>query len=116
MVRKNINEVNPRVTPKIRGIVFVIPKLNPEYDATTLFGPGVKAATNQKRAIDNISGCIIIMQSVDHFQLFEKGTKVTFPSASIAPKTKTCETTPAIFFSGKLQTAITCLPFKFSSL
>ena len=72
MVRKNINEVNPRVTPKIRGIVFVIPKLNPEYDATTLFGPGVKAATNQKRAIDNISGCIIIMQSVDHFQLFEK--------------------------------------------
>ena len=55
MVRKNINEVNPRVTPKIRGIVFVIPKLNPEYDATTLFGPCVKAATNQKRAIDNIS-------------------------------------------------------------
>ena len=43
------------------------------------------------------------------FSAFWEGwTKVTFPSASIAPKTKTCETTPAIFFSGKLQTAITC--------
>ena len=35
------NDVNPRVTPKICGIVFLIPKLKPEYDATTLFGPGV---------------------------------------------------------------------------
>ena len=36
------NVVYPRPTPKISGIVFLIPKLNPEYDATALFGPGVK--------------------------------------------------------------------------
>ena len=41
MVKKITSDVNPRVTPKIWGIVFVIPKLNPEYEATTLFGPGV---------------------------------------------------------------------------
>ena len=37
----------PRPTPKIRGIVFFIPKLNPEYDATALFGPGVKPNENE---------------------------------------------------------------------
>ena len=39
-----------------------------------------------------------------------------YSTLSIEPKIRTCETTPAIFFSGKLQTPITCLPFKFSSL
>ena len=41
IVKKRTKEVNPKVTPRIWGIVLVIPKLNPEYDATTLFGPGV---------------------------------------------------------------------------
>ena len=41
MVKKRTNEVNPKVTPRIWGIVLANPKLNPEYDATTLFGPGV---------------------------------------------------------------------------
>ena len=39
--KNSTNEVNPKVTPKICGSVLVIPKLNPEYEATTLFGPGV---------------------------------------------------------------------------
>jgi hypothetical protein len=33
--------VYPNQTPKINGIVFFIPKLKPEYEATALFGPGV---------------------------------------------------------------------------
>ena len=41
MDKNKTNEVNPNVTPRIWGIVLVIPKLNPEYEATTLFGPGV---------------------------------------------------------------------------
>ena len=41
-------------------------------------------------------------------------TKTTFPSFSIAPKIKTSDTTPAIFFLGKLQTPITCFPIRFS--
>jgi hypothetical protein len=41
MVKKITNEVKPKVTPRICGIVLVIPKLKPEYEATTLFGPGV---------------------------------------------------------------------------
>ena len=40
-VKKTTSEVKPNVTPKIWGMVFVIPKLKPEYDATTLLGPGV---------------------------------------------------------------------------
>ncbi len=71
MVRKNINEVNPRVTPRIRGIVFVIPKLNPEYDATTLLGPGEQLVTNINRESDRISGCIIMLLA-DRFQIFVK--------------------------------------------
>jgi hypothetical protein len=31
------------VTPSIKGIVFLKPKLKPEYDDIILFGPGVKA-------------------------------------------------------------------------
>ena len=39
--KNKTNDVNPKVTPKIWGIVFAKPKLKPEYEATTLFGPGV---------------------------------------------------------------------------
>ena len=39
--KNKTKEVKPKVTPSMCGIVFLIPKLNPEYDATTLFGPGV---------------------------------------------------------------------------
>ena len=56
--RNKTKEVKPKVTPRMWGIVFIIPKLNPEYEATTLLGPGVYAVTNQNSAIDNISGCI----------------------------------------------------------
>ncbi len=35
-----------------------MPKLKPEYEATTLFGPGVYAVTNQNKAIETISGCM----------------------------------------------------------
>ena len=71
MVRKITNEVKPKVTPRICGIVFEIPKLKPEYEATTLFGPGVYAVTNQNKDIDNISGCIFT-QLVIRFQIFVK--------------------------------------------
>ena len=70
--KKITNEVKPNVTPRICGIVLVIPKLKPEYEATTLFGPGVYAVTNQNKAIDNISGCIFMLL-VTHFQIFEMG-------------------------------------------
>tara|TARA_Y100000590_G_C15643358_1_gene985891 strand:+ start:686 stop:814 length:129 start_codon:yes stop_codon:yes gene_type:complete len=40
------------------GIVLIIPKLNPEYEATILFGPGEQLVTNIKRDKDNNSGCI----------------------------------------------------------
>ena len=60
IVNANTTEVNPRVTPKICGTVFFIPKLKPEYDATTLFGPGVYAATIQNKAIDKNSGCMLM--------------------------------------------------------
>ena len=42
--------------------------------------------------------------------------KTTFPFSSIAPRTKNWDSIPAIFFSWKLQTPTTCLPFKLSSL
>ena len=58
IVNKKIKKVNPKATPKICGKVFFIPKLKPEYEAMTLFGPGVYAATIQNKAIDKISGCI----------------------------------------------------------
>ena len=69
MDKNKTKEVKPKVTPRMCGIVFVIPKLNPEYDATTLLGPGVYAVTNQNNAIDNISGCITKL-SEDHFRIF----------------------------------------------
>ena len=51
------------------------------------------------------------------FSVFCEGwTKTTLPSFSIAPRIKTSDTTPAIFFLGKLQTPITCLPTRVSEL
>tara|TARA_B100002051_G_scaffold248751_1_gene258895 strand:+ start:350 stop:484 length:135 start_codon:yes stop_codon:yes gene_type:complete len=41
------------------GIVFIIPKLNAEYEATILLGPGEQLVTNIKSDIDNNSGCIL---------------------------------------------------------
>tara|TARA_B100002051_G_scaffold263359_1_gene286996 strand:+ start:476 stop:610 length:135 start_codon:yes stop_codon:yes gene_type:complete len=41
------------------GIVFIIPKLNAEYEATILFGPGEQLVTNINSDIDNSSGCIL---------------------------------------------------------
>ena len=35
-------DVQPKMTPNINGIVFLNPKLKPEWDAIILFGPGVK--------------------------------------------------------------------------
>ena len=42
---KTTKVVYPSQTPNIKGIVFFIPKLKPEKDATALFGPGVKLKT-----------------------------------------------------------------------
>jgi hypothetical protein len=40
----NVNMVvHPKITPSIKGTVFLKPKLKPEYDDMILFGPGVKA-------------------------------------------------------------------------
>ncbi len=50
--------VNPKITPHICGIVFIIPKLNAEYEATMLLGPGEQLVTNINNDIDNSSGCI----------------------------------------------------------
>ena len=36
-----IRVVQPKATPKIKGIDFLKPKLNPECDAKKLLGPGV---------------------------------------------------------------------------
>ena len=66
IVKKRTSEVKPNVTPSMCGIVLLIPKLKPEYEATTLLGPGVYAATNQNKAIENISGCIFKLLAI-HF-------------------------------------------------
>tara|TARA_Y100001960_G_C13963538_1_gene489442 strand:+ start:55 stop:270 length:216 start_codon:yes stop_codon:yes gene_type:complete len=42
-----INNGKPKVTPYIIGKVFFIPKLNAEYEAIKLLGPGEKAAAEQ---------------------------------------------------------------------
>ena len=68
---------------KKKRIVFEIPKLNPEYEATTLLGPGVYAVTNQNSAIDNISGCIGYAIGKPFLDLWDGCTKMTLPSSSI---------------------------------
>ena len=62
--------VNPKITPHICGIVFIIPKLNAEYEATMLLGPGEQLVTNINNDIDSSSGCILFKLLVNRFQLF----------------------------------------------
>ena len=113
-----INNGKPKVTPYIIGRVFFMPKLNAEYEAIKLLGPGEKAAAEQNntKAIKSESN----IETYSIFKPFLVGcdgcNKTTLPPSSMAPRTKNCDLTPAIFFSGKLQTPITCLPFKLSSL
>ena len=113
-----INSGKPKVTPYIIGNVFFIPKLNAEYEAIKLFGPGEKAAAEQ-----NNTKAIKSENNIRNYAIFKPFlvgcdgcNKTTFPSSSKAPNAKNCDLTPAIFFSGKLQTPITCLPLKLSSL
>ena len=108
--------VKPKITPSIKGIDFLIPWLNPEWDATTLLGPGEQLVTNINKERDKISGCIFYATGRPFSDFWDGCTNITFPSLSIDPRIRTCETTPAIFFSSKLQIPITCFPIKFSSL
>ena len=64
-------KVKPNITPNIRGIVFLIPWLNPECEATILFGPGEQLVTNINKDKDIISGCIFMIWE-DRCQLFVK--------------------------------------------
>ena len=115
---ENINNGKPKVTPYIIGRVFFRPKLNAEYEAIKLLGPGEKAAAEQNNIKAIKSENIIMVYAI--FKPFIVGcdgcNKSTFPSSSIAPRTKNWDLIPAIFFSGKLQTPTTCFPFKLSSL
>ena len=43
---------------RLMVIVFLIPKLKPEKDATALFGPGVKPKEQEIPINNNNSGCI----------------------------------------------------------
>ena len=85
-----INKGKPKVTPYIIGRVFFRPKLNAEYEAIKLLGPGENAAAEQNN-IKAIRSEIIIM-AYAIFKPFLVGwdgcSKVTFPSSSIAPRTK----------------------------
>ena len=76
----------------------------------------MNAATIPNKVIDKISGCIFYAMGSPFSDFWDGCTNITFPSLSIDPRIRTWETTPAIFFSEKLQTPITCFPFKFSSL
>ena len=55
---KTTKVVYPSQTPNIKGIVFLIPKLNPEKEATALLGPGVKPKDNEIPINKKSSGCI----------------------------------------------------------
>ena len=65
-----------------------------------LLGPGVKAAAIEKKISGNKLGYIAMVYAISKpFSTFCDGcTKTTFPSFSIAPRIKTSETIPAIFF------------------
>ena len=69
LITANIN-VKPKITPSIKGIVFLKPWLNPEWEATILFGPGEQLVTNINKQRDSNSGCIFMLQA-NHYQLFE---------------------------------------------
>jgi len=45
----------PITTPKICGIVFLYPKVNPEDKSIILLGPGVKDVANENMNIENKS-------------------------------------------------------------
>ena len=83
-----------------------------------MLGPGVKAAAKENKISGSKLEYIAMVYAISKpFSTFCYGcTKTTFQSFSIAPRIKTSETVPAIFFFGKLQTPITCFPTKFSSL
>ena len=65
--------VYPQPTPKINGIVFFIPKLKPENDATALLGPGVKPKESEIPTNNNNSEYIKFKLSEAHFQKLEMG-------------------------------------------
>ena len=53
------NDVQPKITANIKGSVFLKPKLNPEYDAVILLGPGVNAVTKPNIIRFSKSGYIV---------------------------------------------------------
>ena len=71
-----ISVVNPKMTPNMSGIVFFIPWLNPEWEATILFGPGEQLVTNINKHKDKISGCINTKLLEVHFLNFVKDVLV----------------------------------------
>ena len=71
LITASIN-VNPKITPNIKGIVFLNPWLNPEWEATILFGPGEQLVTNINKHRDSNSGCMFKLQA-NHFLLFGMG-------------------------------------------
>jgi len=68
--------VYPNPTPKINGTVFFIPKLNPENDATALFGPGVKPNEHEIPINRNKSEYIKFKRWEDHSQTLEMDEQV----------------------------------------
>ena len=74
----------------IIGRVFFIPKLNAEYEAIKLFGPGENAATEQNniKAIKSESIMLVYATFKPFLVIFEGCSNTTFPSSSIAPSTK----------------------------
>ena len=85
-----ISKGKPKVTPYIIGRVFFIPKLNAEYEAIKLFGPGEKAAAEQNNIKAIRSEIIIMVYAI--FKPFLVGcegcNRTTLPSSSMAPSTK----------------------------
>ena len=108
--------VKPKITPSMCGKVLTTPKLKPEYDATILFGPGEQLVPSINNDNDSNSGCIFYAIGSPFSAFWDGWTNVTFPSLSIEPKIRTWDLTPAIFFSAKLHTPITCFPIKFSEV
>ena len=47
-----------------------MPKLNPQYAATALFGPGVNPNDKEIPINNNNSGCIRVKLLEDRFQIF----------------------------------------------
>ena len=97
-------------------MVFNIPKLKPSKMLQRYSVLGATCCEHEQTKW-NYFWCIFNYAIGKPFSAFCEGcSNVTFPSLSIEPKIKTCDLMPAIFFSGKLHTPITCFPNKFSSL